>query len=262
MTDAALDLASARILISNDDGIHAPGLDVLEKVAQSLSDDVWVVAPDTEQSAASHSLTLRSPLRINRLSDRRYSVSGTPTDAVLLAITHILKDRRPQLVLSGVNRGGNLGEDVTYSGTVAAAMEGTLFDVPSIAFSQIYGLGQPVKWATAEHHLPSLIRSLTAVAWPSNTFINVNFPDVVAHSVKGVRVCRQGRRRLGGKSVVEERFDPRGTPYYWLGVTAAEEELDSETDLAVVKAGAIAVTPLVLDLTYAPMIGPLRKALR
>lgn len=261
MAEAAFDLGSARILISNDDGIHAPGLQVLERVAHSLSDDVWVVAPDNEQSAASHSLTLRSPLRISQLSDRRFAVSGTPTDSVLLAITHILKDRKPQLVLSGVNRGGNLGEDVTYSGTVAAAMEGTMFDVPSIAFSQIYGPGHPVKWATAEHHLPMLIRRLAAMPWPPNTFINVNFPDVVANSVTGIRVCRQGRRRLGGKSMVEERFDPRGAPYYWLGVTAAEEELDPDTDLAVVKMGAISVTPLLHDLTAQPMLNALREVL-
>jgi len=261
MADAGLDLASARILISNDDGIHAPGLAVLEKVARSLSDDVWVVAPDTEQSAASHSLTLRSPLRISRISDRRFAVSGTPTDAVLLAVTHILKDRKPQLVLSGINRGGNLGEDVTYSGTVAAAMEGTLFDVPSIAFSQICSPGHPVKWATAEHHLPALIRSLTGLALPSNTFINVNFPDVVANSVTGIKACRQGRRRLGGKSMAEERLDPGGTPYYWLGVTAEMDELDPETDLGVVAAGAIAVTPLVLDLTHRPLVARLRETL-
>jgi len=261
MAEPLPDLASARILISNDDGVHAPGLAVLEKVARGLSDDVWVVAPDVEQSAASHSLTLRSPLRISRLGDRRYAVSGTPTDAVLLAITHILKDRKPALVLSGVNRGGNLGEDVTYSGTVAAAMEGTLLDIPSIAFSQIYRPGHPVKWATAEHHLAGLVRKLTAMQWTPGTFINVNFPDVVANAVKGVTVCRQGRRRLGGKSVVEERLDPRGAPYYWLGVTVEEEELDPESDLAAVAAGMIAVTPLVFDLTCTPLLSRLREAL-
>src|SRR5919112_1650446 len=123
MPDLPLDLSGARILLSNDDGIHSPGLEVLEKIALSLSDDVWVVAPETEQSGASHSLTLHRPLRLRQMAERRFAVDGTPTDCVLLAINHILKDRRPDLVLSGINNGSNIGEDVTYSGTIAAAME-------------------------------------------------------------------------------------------------------------------------------------------
>lgn len=261
MFDPPIDLAKARILISNDDGIDAPGLKILEKVARGLCDDVWVVAPDAEQSASSHSLTLRSPLRINKLSDHHYSVDGTPTDCVLLAITHILKDRPPDLVLSGVNRGGNLGEDITYSGTVAAAMEGTLLNVPSIAFSQIYTPDQPVKWATAEHHLPDMIRRLTSVAWAKHVLINVNFPDRLAAEIEGVRVTRQGRRKIGGQNMLHVRKDPRGVPYYWIGGVRHRDHEETGSDLEASAEGAISVTPLYLDLTYDGLMPSLRKAL-
>jgi len=260
MFEPPLDLANARILISNDDGINATGLRHLEAVARTLSDDVWTVAPATEQSAASHSLTLRSPLRIRRHDDRRFSVDGTPTDAVLLAVTHLLKDRPPDLLLSGINRGGNLGEDITYSGTVAAAMEGTLLDVPSIAISQYFTPDHPPKWATGEHYLPDLIRRLTAVRWPKNVLMNVNIPDKVVGSVAGAKVVRQGRRRLGGKPLLMERKDPRGVPYYWIGIAREAETEDPGTDLAAIHAGAISVTPLYLDLTHHDSVAGLREA--
>ena len=150
MAHPPLDLADARVLISNDDGIHAPGLKVLERVARRLFREVWVVAPESEQSAASHSLTMRRPLYLRRAGRRRFTVDGTPTDCVLIAIHQVLKDRPPDLVLSGINRGGNLGEDATYSGTVAAAMEGTLLGIRSIALSQLYEDGAEAPWATAE----------------------------------------------------------------------------------------------------------------
>ena len=140
-----------RILVTNDDGINAPGLRVLERVAHSLSDDVWVVAPETNQSGASHSLTMSRPLRIRKLSKRRFAIDGTPTDCVLLALQIVIKDGPVGLVLSGVNHGSNLGEDVTYSGTIAAAMEATLFNIPAIAMSQVCRNGHRAKWATAEH---------------------------------------------------------------------------------------------------------------
>ncbi|WP_284448308.1 5'/3'-nucleotidase SurE, partial [Pseudoxanthomonas mexicana] len=147
-----------RILVSNDDGIHAPGLKILEKIAHSLSKDVWVVAPEYEQSGASHSLTLTLPLRLRKINARKYAVRGTPTDCVMMAMHEIFKDKRPDLLLSGINRGANLGEDVTYSGTVAVAMEGSLLGVPSIALSQCFQHGHPVKWGTAEHHAPRVIK--------------------------------------------------------------------------------------------------------
>jgi 5'-nucleotidase len=241
------DLGSARILISNDDGINAPGIKVLERIARAISRDVWVVAPETEQSAAGHSLTIRRPLRVRQVSRRRFAVDGTPTDAVLLGINHVMKGRRPHLVLSGINRGANLGEDVTYSGTVAAAMEATILGVPSIAFSQYVTPDAPVRWATAEHWAPELIRRVCTSGWGRNVLINVNFPDVAHTQVSGVEVTRQGKRKIGDQ--ISERLDPRGEPYIWIGAQRAEERSTPGTDLEAVCRGAVSVTPLCVDLT-------------
>ena len=257
MFDTPIDLKKARLLLSNDDGIRAPGLDVLERVARSLCDDVWIVAPELEQSGASHSLTLRRPLRIKQYGERRFSVDGTPSDAVLLAIKHIMKDRRPSLVLSGVNAGGNAGEDIVYSGTVAAAMEATLLDLPSIAFSQFYASGGEPRWDTAEAFAPEVVRRLVASPWPRNTMINVNFPDLPPAEVAGIVVARQGRRKIGDN--LEERIDPRGVPYYWIGPTRDEAPKKEGTDLAAIRAGAVTVTPVYLDFTHMPALEELRK---
>lgn len=243
------DLSAVRILVSNDDGIHAPGIKVLERVARALSKDVWVVAPETEQSAVAHSLTLRQPLRIRQLSRRRFAVDGTPTDSVLLGIRHVLKDRPPNLVLSGINRGANLGEDVHYSGTVAAAVEGALLGVPSIAFSLQYTPGHPVKWATAEHFAPDIIRRAMAVGWARDVLLNVNFPDLPHAQVSGIEIRRQGKRKLG--DALTEGLDPRGEPYLWIGAQRLEDRSLPGTDLEAVSQGAVAVVPLRIDLTDA-----------
>lgn len=250
-----------RILVSNDDGIDAPGLKVLEKVAKTLSKDIWIVAPEYEQSGASHSLTLTQPLRIRKLGPRKYAVRGTPTDCVMMAMHEIMKDKRPDLLLSGVNRGANLGEDVTYSGTVAVAMEGTLLGVPSIALSQCFQFGHPVKWATAEHHAPKLIRKLLKAGWPKGTLINVNFPDVVADSVTGVEVVKQGLRDLTDL-VLDHRIDARGVPYYWIGFRRQKSKSKRQSDLGATENGAISVTPLQLDLTQGAALKALKSALK
>jgi 5'-nucleotidase len=242
------DPSSLRILISNDDGINAPGIKVLERIARAISRDVWVVAPETEQSAAGHSLTIRRPLRVRKVSTRRYAVDGTPTDAVLLGVNHVLKARKPHLVLSGINRGANLGEDVTYSGTVAAAMEGTILGIPAIALSQTLTPPHPVKWSTAEHWAPRVIRALLARGWSRNVLVNVNFPDVVSASVTGIEVTRQGKRKIGDE--ILERQDPRGEPYVWIGAQRAEDRSTPGTDIEAVVRGAISVTPLCFDLTH------------
>jgi len=247
-------LKQARVLISNDDGIHAPGLKVLERVARKLFKEVWVVAPETEQSAASHSLTLRQPLRVRRLATRRYAVDGTPTDSVLLGVQEVMKDKRPDLVLSGINRGGNLGEDITYSGTVAAAMEGTLLGLPSVALSQFYHDRQAVSWRTAEHWTGTVLKHLFKIDWPHGVLMNVNFPDVPPKDVRAIEVARQGRRKIGG--ALTPGTDPRGDRYYWVGPQRDEDVFKSSTDLSAVVSGAIAVTPLTMDLTHA---GTLRK---
>src|SRR3954466_13498314 len=169
---------SLRILVTNDDGIHSPGLAVAEKIAQSLSDDVWVVAPENEQSGASHSLTLASPLRLRQISERRFAVSGTPTDCVMMACLHIMKQQPPDLVLSGVNWGSNLADDVTYSGTIAGAMEGCALGIPSIALSQSYEEGPPnaFVWSAGQGLAPKTVAALVKAGWPAGTLMNVNFP--------------------------------------------------------------------------------------
>jgi len=243
-----IDLSRARILISNDDGIDAPGIKVLEEVARSLSDDVWVVAPESEQSAVAHSLTIRRPLRLRQVGERRYSVDGTPTDSVLLGVRQLLAEKRPDLVLSGINRGSNLGDDVSYSGTVAAAMEGALLGIPSIALSQHIAGEGAIKWDTARHWAPEVIRRLAAEGWPANVLINVNFPDISADKVTGVVVAGQGKRKIGDELV--ERIDPRGQPYYWIGGQRLEDPGIEGTDLAAVYQGKVAVTPLGTDFTH------------
>ncbi len=242
-----IDLSQARVLISNDDGIHAPGLKVLEHIAKTLCKEVWVVAPETEQSATGHSLTLRRPLRIHKHSDKRYSVDGTPTDCVLMALNEIMKDCKPDLVLSGVNKGWNLGEDVTYSGTVAAAIEATLLGVPAIAFSQSFTDAHRVKWSTAENHGPETLKKLAALGWPKNTLLNVNFPDLVTKSVKGLQFARQGRRKIGDE--LAKGLDPRGDEYFWVGALQTEKNFPEGTDLHAVENGYISVTPVSLDFT-------------
>ena len=247
-----------RILLVNDDGILAPGLKVLERLARALSKDVWVVAPETEQSAASHSLTLHRPLSLRRISTRRWAVNGTPTDCVYLAIHKVLDGKRPDLVLSGVNRGSNIGEDVTYSGTIAAAMEATLLGVPSIALSQYYEDGEHVRWKTAEHWGVKTVRALLKQGWPANVLINVNFPDLPAAKVRGIRAGKQGEHEV--VDAFEERIDPRGRTYYWVGQDQAEGVPGAPgTDLRALNDGYVALTPLHLDLTHRPTLTRLRK---
>mgnify|MGYP006426573387 CR=1 FL=1 len=240
-------LDNPRILITNDDGVQAPGIAVLERLAREISDDVWVVAPETEQSATSHSLTVRRPLRLRQLSDHRFSVDGTPTDSVVVAVGKVLKDRKPDLVLSGINQGNNLGEDVIYSGTVAAAMEAALLGLPAIALSLTRRGDHDFRWATAERHLPDVIRKICAAGFGRDMLVNVNVPDRMPEDVQGVRVCKQGRRDV--ETEIVEGVDPGGRPYVWVGDYMIDTTLDPETDLAAINEGYIAVTPLHFDLT-------------
>jgi 5'-nucleotidase len=258
MTGRRLDLAKARILVTNDDGIAAEGLRRLERIARRFSKDVWVVAPEREQSGAGHSLTLRMPLRIRKVARRRYAVDGTPTDCVLLAVQEVMRGRRPDLVLSGINRGGNMGEDLTYSGTVAAAMEGTLLDVPSIALSLTVSTGARPLWDTADHWVPEVVRRLALIDWPGNTLMNVNIPNRPADQVTGIEVARQGKRKIGGNLVAA--VDPRGDRYYWIGPVREEDTALAGTDIHAVTTGAVAVTPVHLDFTDLTALGRLNEA--
>lgn len=238
-----------RIFVTNDDGINSEGLRALERVAHTLSDDVWVIAPETQQSATSHSLTLHTPLRIRKIDERHFTTNGTPTDCVMLGVREVMaKVGKPNLLLSGINHGSNLGEDVTYSGTVAAAMEGTLLDIPSIAFSQEISRGTPVKWSCGERFASQLIHDILKEGIPANTLINVNFPDREAHEVQGIRVVPQGKRKIGDNIV--RCIDPEDRPYYWIGGQRNEDKEHNDTDLAAMREGYITLTPLTLDLTH------------
>ncbi len=249
--------ARPRILLSNDDGIFAPGLEVLERIARQISDDIWVVAPTMERSGAGHSLTIHEPLRPLKQHDRRYAISGTPTDCVMVAINHIMQDMAPDLVLSGVNNGGNLGEDVHYSGTVAAAMEAAFLGVPAIALSQVSSDPAAIHWATAEKFAPDIIRKVCAAGWPKDVLINLNFPDLPPEAVKGVRTAAQGKHKVGDDLIL--RHDPRGRPYLWLGDKRMPETSPEGSDMGAVNAGYVAVTPLNVDLTHAPTMQALAR---
>jgi 5'-nucleotidase len=254
------DLSKARILVTNDDGINAPGIAVLERVARSLSEDVWVVAPAVEQSAASHSLTIHTPLRIYKRDERHFQVNGTPTDCVLMAIAHIMKDNPPDLILSGVNSGGNIADDVTYSGTIAAAMEGTILKVPAIALSLEYSpAGDKMHWETPEAWAAEVIRKVIRFDWPGNVLMNVNFPAVPPEQVTGIRAVFQGERKI--LEDLYERIDPRGRPYYWIGPLKSRPDVAKGSDITALEDHAISVTPLRLNLTDWPSLERLEQVL-
>ncbi|QFU16286.1 5'/3'-nucleotidase SurE [Microvirga thermotolerans] len=244
-----------RILCTNDDGIHAPGLEVLESIARALSDDVWVVAPETDQSGVAHSLSLNDPLRLRKVGERRFAVKGTPTDCVIMGVRHLLRDRKPDLVLSGVNRGQNVAEDVTYSGTVAGAIEGTILGIPSIALSQAYGAGRrhDLKWRCAEHHGPKIVRRILDVGIDPGILINVNFPSCEPEEVEGAAICNQGQRTQELLRL-DEREDGRGNPYYWIAFERKPFTPGNGTDLWAIANRRIAVTPLRLDMTDEPSL--------
>ena len=247
-----------RILLTNDDGIHAPGLEVLEGIAAELSDDVWVCAPSEENSGAGHSLTLHMPVRLVQHGDKRFSVSGTPTDAVNLALRKLFADHMPDLIISGINNGENLADDITYSGTISAAMEGALAGIPAVAMSQAtrdggHGFAAAKGWAA------KVLAPLLDLQMAKRTVVNVNFPALPAEQVKGIRVVRQGFHDYARGSLVEGT-DPRGRPYFWFGLHDIEHTLDHGTDLEAVSDGYIAVTPLQLDLTHHASIGVLAES--
>ena len=246
-----------RILLTNDDGILAPGLELLEAIAGELSDDVWVCAPAEENSGAGHSLTLSLPVRLVEHGARRFAVTGTPTDAVNLALRKLFADRPPDLVISGINAGENLADDVTYSGTISAAMEAALAGIPAVAMSQAlrdsgHGFGAAEGWAA------KVLAPLLDLQMAKRTMVNVNFPALGADEVKGIRVVRQGFHDYSRGSLVEG-VDPRGRPYYWFGLHDIEHTLDHGTDLEAVNDGYIAVTPMQLDLTHHAALGALAE---
>jgi 5'-nucleotidase len=245
-----------RILITNDDGIHSDGLDVCAEIARVLSEDVWVVAPEFDQSGVSHSLSLNDPLRLRAIEERRFAVKGTPTDCVIMGARHLMQEKEPDLVLSGVNRGRNTGEDVIYSGTVAGAVEGTILGIPSFALSQAYRAraGTPPHWDTAVRFAPDIIKRVLAAGIPGDVLININFPDCPASDVKGIAVTTQGRNRQD-RLQIDARQDGRGNAYYWIAYVRGRAMPPPDgSDITALAQNRIAVTPLRLDMTDEPFL--------
>jgi 5'-nucleotidase len=246
-----------RILLTNDDGINAAGLAALEKIARELSDDVWVVAPETDQSGFAHSLSLNDPLRLREIGGKKFAVRGTPSDCVIMAVRRLLGGT-PDLLLSGVNAGQNVADDVSYSGTIAGAIEGTLLGIPSMALSQAYTYDgkRNVPWATAETHAPGVIRKLIEFGFPEGIVYNLNFPNRQPTEVAGIRITGQGKLTHGLH--IDERVDARGNPYFWLAYRREKPLIAPGTDVDALAQGAISVTPLRLDMTAYDLGDPLR----
>ncbi len=250
-----------RILLTNDDGIEAFGLRVLHDIASALSDDIWVCAPTFEQSGKGRGITLHDPLRARRWGEKRFSVSGTPTDCVQIAINDLMPEP-PDLVLSGVNRGFNLAQDVTLSGTVAGAFQGMTLGVPSIALSQCldFDIDIEAQWQSAQQFGAGVVSNLLQHGWPADVVMNINFPDCPADDVTGVEVTRQGFRDMHEMHAVK-RADPRGRDYYWMNFHNYPQTLVDGTDLKAVQEKRISVTPLHLDLTHLETLHRLKKTL-
>jgi 5'/3'-nucleotidase len=249
-----------RILITNDDGIHSPGLAVCEKIARALSGEVWIVAPESDQSGVSHSLSLNDPLRMREVGERHFAVKGTPADCVIMGVRHLMKER-PDLVLSGVNRGRNCAEDVTYSGTVAGAMEGATLGIPSFALSQAYAFTTKHHpyWETAIKFAPDMIRRILDAGMPRDVLVNINFPDCAPDEVVGVAIATQGKRDQELLRI-DARHDGRGNPYYWIAFERGGAfGAAPGSDLAALTEKRIAVTPLRLDLTDEPFMTKLAE---
>jgi 5'-nucleotidase len=249
-----------RILITNDDGIEAPGLAVLERIAAELAREIWVVAPEHDQSGVSHAVSLHHPIRITERGVRRFGVTGTPGDCAVIGVSHLMTDRPPQLLLSGVNRGANLGLETVFSGTVGGAMTGMLLGVPSIALSQAWTDRAHVRWETAAALGADVVRRLLAIGWGAATCLNVNFPDLPAAEVGPLTLARQGPGLIQGMQV-ENRVDPRGLTYHWLSFRRGPREQGPHSDVEALQTGCIAVTPLRYDRTDEEAYALLAQAL-
>ena len=237
-----------RILLTNDDGIDAPGLEILERIARELAREVWVVAPEHDQSGVSHAVSLHHPVRISQRGERRWAVTGTPGDCAVMAISHLMQATPPQLLLSGVNRGANLGIETVFSGTVGGAMTGMMLGVPAIALSQAWTDRAHVRWDTSATLGPQVVRRLLEIGWSAATCLSVNFPDLPSDRVGPLTLARQGAGTVQGMDV-EARTDPRGLTYYWVGFRRGERDQGPESDIEALNAGRITVTPLRYDRT-------------
>jgi 5'-nucleotidase len=240
-----------RVLIVNDDGIDGPGIVLLEKLVGAFTDDIWVIAPDEERSGAGHSLSTYLPIRVRPRDERHFAVKGTPTDCALLGVHDLIPGRKPDIILSGINRGPNLAEDVTYSGTASAAMEGAMLGIPAIALSQVFHPPAPAPWATAEAFGGEVIGKLLRMKWRPGLFVNVNFPDCEPDEVRGIRVTTQGLRPPGAFRPIR-RVDERHIPYYWIKIEHPEGGHAPGNDLQAALDREVSITPLQLDMTCRP----------
>ena len=250
-------LADHRILLVNDDGIDAPGMQVLEKVARQIANEVFVVAPEENRSGASHSLSIGMPVRVRKIDRWHYAVTGTPTECVMLALQELLADNPPTVCLAGINRGPNLADDTAYSGTIAAARESTQLGVPAVAMSQVFvpgeknfGLGEDRKihWSTAERWALPVLKGLLANTWDGSVFMNLNFPGVPPEQVRGLRITTQGRRPPGCY-VLERDADADGEPYYRMLLAYEDGTPAADSDIQAIADGYVSLSPLSLDLT-------------
>ena len=239
-----------RALLTNDDGINGEGLKILEQAAHDVADEVWVVAPEYDLSGASASLTLQTPLRVREIAYRKFAVSGTPCDSVIMATKHLMVDTPPDVVMSGINRGINLSDDVLFSGTTNAALTGTYIGIRSIAFSQAYHDINNLPWQTPAVWVARVLQKLLDSGWSNKVCMNVNFPDVEPDQVLGMEVVRQGRGSLLALEV-DSRLDKRSSPYFWFGFAMDRHSQikDNDTDVAAIKRKSISLTPIKLDRT-------------
>jgi len=237
-----------RILLINDDGIEAPGLAILEQIAAELAREIWVVAPEHDQSGVSHAVSLHHPIRATPRGPRRWAVTGTPGDCVVMGLSHLMRGSPPELLLSGVNRGANLGIETVFSGTVGGAMTGMMLGIPSIALSQAWTNREAVRWETAATLGPRTIQKLINIGWSKDTCLSVNFPDHPADEAGPLTLARQGAGSVEGMDV-EPRTDPRGFTYYWVSFRRGDRNQGPESDVAALNAGRVVVTPLRYDRT-------------
>jgi 5'-nucleotidase len=250
----------SKVLLTNDDGFDAPGLRILTAVAEELAEELWIVAPNYDQSGTSHSLSLHTPLRVSQKDERRYSVSGTPGDCVVMAVRHLMASGRPDLILSGINRGANLGIETVFSGTVGAAMTGMLLGIPSMALSQAFSDRKAVRWDTARALAPKVIRQFAKGAWSQGSILNINFPDVPSGEVGPIEVTTQGTGLMEDVDVVSG-IDPRSLEYHWLHLRRSARQDTAGSETFAIGHGRVSVTPLQFERTNQDVLASLQSGM-
>lgn len=247
-----------RVLLTNDDGIEAPGLKLLERIAKTIAQEVWIVAPEQEQSGASHRLSVHVPLRVSAKQTRKFSVCGTPADCVVIAVNELMKEKRPDLILSGINSGENLGNDTVFSGTVGAAMVGLLMGIRSISLSQVSAHSNPARWETAAAMAPQVLHQLANMSWPPDCCFNVNFPDVPPSNELPILFTEQGPGVIKAFDVARQS-EVNEDAYYSLRIRRGHKWNPPAAEAAAVLKGTVSITPLHLERTDMDALSTLRS---